>query len=214
MTNQRRLLRILNLIGVDIETNHLAPRASMRCGDIVYSKWRSILDWLLSHLCVIRPDNSLLASDPRNLIGMKTLTHLSVDVRIGVSSFCNAAKALLDIHCHISCWQRRYLCHVVYYELFQIRHRNSIAVYRYWDALLFTHLRLDKMAAIPTDDIFRRIFLNEKFCILITKWLKCVPKIPNDNNAVLVYIMAWRRIGDKPLSELMLTRFTDAYMRH
>ena len=26
--------------------------------------------------------------------------------------------------------------------------------------------------------------------------------------------MAWRRIGDKPLSETMLTRFTDAYMRY
>ena len=26
--------------------------------------------------------------------------------------------------------------------------------------------------------------------------------------------MAWRRIGDKPLSEPMLTRFNDAYMRH
>ena len=25
--------------------------------------------------------------------------------------------------------------------------------------------------------------------------------------------MAWSRIGNKPLSELMLTRFTDAYMR-
>ena len=26
--------------------------------------------------------------------------------------------------------------------------------------------------------------------------------------------MAWRRIGAKPLSEAMLTQFTDAYMRH
>ena len=26
--------------------------------------------------------------------------------------------------------------------------------------------------------------------------------------------MAWRRIGDRPLSELMLIRFTDAYMRY
>ena len=26
--------------------------------------------------------------------------------------------------------------------------------------------------------------------------------------------MVWRRIGDKPLSELMLSRFTDIYMRH
>ena len=26
--------------------------------------------------------------------------------------------------------------------------------------------------------------------------------------------MAWRRTGDKPLSELMMTQFNDAYMRH
>ena len=26
--------------------------------------------------------------------------------------------------------------------------------------------------------------------------------------------MVWRRIGDKPLSESVLTRFTDAYMRY
>ena len=44
--------------------------------------------------------------------------------------------------------------------------------------------------------------------------MKFVLKGPTDNNPALVEIMAWRRIGDKPLSEPMLTRFTDAYMRH
>ena len=43
--------------------------------------------------------------------------------------------------------------------------------------------------------------------------MKFVPKGPVDNNPALVKIMAWRRIGDKPLSEPMLTRFTDAYIR-
>ena len=69
------------------------------------------------------------------------------------------------------------------------------------------------MATSIADDIFRCIF-NEKFGILITIPLKFVPKGLIDNNATLVYIMAWRRIGDMPISELMLTRFTDAYMRH
>ena len=41
-----------------------------------------------------------------------------------------------------------------------------------------------------------------------------VPKGPTDNNPALVYTMAWRRIGDRPLSEPMLTRFTDTHMRH
>ena len=33
---------------------------------------------------------------------------------------------------------------------------------------------------------------------------------PIDTNQALVEIRAWRRIGDKPLSEPMLIRFTDA----
>ena len=49
-----------------------------------------------------------------------------------------------------------------------------------------SHLPLDKMAAIPAEDIFRRIFVNEKFCILITNSLKFVPKVPIDNNPALV----------------------------
>ena len=44
--------------------------------------------------------------------------------------------------------------------------------------------------------------------------LKCVPKGPIDNNQALVQIMAGRQIGDKPLSEPMLTRFTGAHMRY
>ena len=44
--------------------------------------------------------------------------------------------------------------------------------------------------------------------------MKFVPKDPIVNNPALVEINTWRRIGDKPLSEPMLTRITDAYMRH
>ena len=64
------------------------------------------------------------------------------------------------------------------------------------------------------DDDFRCILVSEKFCILIKISLKCVPKGPIDNIPALVQIMAWCRIGDKPLSEPMLMQFTDAYMRH
>ena len=56
--------------------------------------------------------------------------------------------------------------------------------------------------------------MTEKNCILINILLKFVPKGPIDNNPAVVQIMAWRRIGDKPLSEPMLTWFGDAYMRH
>ena len=62
------------------------------------------------------------------------------------------------------------------------------------------------------DDIFRCIFVNENFCILIKISLKYVPKGPIDNNPASVKIMAWCRIGGKPLSEPMLTWFIDAYI--
>ena len=59
-------------------------------------------------------------------------------------------------------------------------------------ALNFTHLPLDEMAAILADDIFKCIFFNEKFCILIKISVKFVPKGPIDNNPALVQILAWR----------------------
>ena len=44
--------------------------------------------------------------------------------------------------------------------------------------------------------------------------MKIVPKGPIGDNPALVQIMAWRRTGDKQLSEPMLIQFMDAYMRH
>ena len=57
-------------------------------------------------------------------------------------------------------------------------------------------------------------FREWNICILIKISLKFVPKGPIDNNPAFVETMIRRRIGDKPLSEPMLTRFTDAYMGH
>ena len=64
------------------------------------------------------------------------------------------------------------------------------------------------------DDTFKRIFLNENVRISIEISLKFVPKRSINNIPALVQIMAWRRIGDKPLSKPMPTRCTDTYMRH
>ena len=63
-------------------------------------------------------------------------------------------------------------------------------------------------------DIFKCIFINEKFCILIRISLKFVLKGPINNILVLGQIMVWRWPGDKPLSEPKLTQFTDAYIWH
>ena len=54
------------------------------------------------------------------------------------------------------------------------------------------------------DDIFRCIFLNENIWIAINISLSFVPKGPIDTIPALVQIMAWRRSGDKPLSEPMV----------
>ena len=46
---------------------------------------------------------------------------------------------------------------------------------------VLTHLTLDKIAAGLAYDIFKCIFLNEKFNIVIQISLKFVPKGPIDN---------------------------------
>ena len=69
------------------------------------------------------------------------------------------------------------------------------------------------MAAILADNNFKCIFLNKNDRIPIRISLKYVPSTPIDNKPALFKVMACRQTGDKPLSELMLTQFIDAYMR-
>ena len=70
------------------------------------------------------------------------------------------------------------------------------------------------MATILADDIFKCIFTDEIYGIPIQISLKFVPRSPIDNKPALVQVMAWRRIGDKPLHVPMLTQLTGGYMRH
>ena len=51
------------------------------------------------------------------------------------------------------------------------------------------------------DAIFKCIFMNENVSIAIEMSLKFLPKGRINNIPTLVQIMAWRRQGDKPLSE-------------
>ena len=60
------------------------------------------------------------------------------------------------------------------------------------------------MGAILADDIFTLIFnKNDRMPIQIS--LKLVLKSPIDYKLPLHQVMAWRRTGDKPLPEPMLT---------
>ena len=54
------------------------------------------------------------------------------------------------------------------------------------------------------DDILKCIFLNTNAWISIKISLKFVPKGPINKIPALIQIMAWRRSGDKPLSEPMM----------
>ena len=70
--------------------------------------------------------------------------------------------------------------------------------------LTFNTLRPRQNGRHFADNTFKPIFLNENIRILIKISLKFVPKVPINNIPALVQIMAWRRPGDKPLSEPMM----------
>ena len=70
------------------------------------------------------------------------------------------------------------------------------------------------MPAISAGDNFKCNLLDankKKFRFEFTDFF---PRSPFNNKPTLVQVMASRRTGDRPLPELILTQFTDAYMRH
>ena len=71
---------------------------------------------------------------------------------------------------------------------------------------LFNTLRPRQNSRHFAEDLFKCIFLNENIWISNEISLKFVPKGPVDNIPSLFQIMAWRRPGDKPLSEPMMVR--------
>ena len=60
------------------------------------------------------------------------------------------------------------------------------------------------MSATLANDTFICKFVHENILISMTISLKFFPKGPINNIPALVQIMAWRRLGDKPLSEPMM----------
>ena len=61
------------------------------------------------------------------------------------------------------------------------------------------------------DDVLKCIFLDENVWISLKILLNVVPMVPIDNIPALVQIMAWRRPGNKPLSEPMLVLYRRIY---
>ena len=71
---------------------------------------------------------------------------------------------------------------------------------------VFNSLRPRQNGRHFPDDTFKRIFLYENVRISIKISMKFVPKGPINNCPSLVQMMAWRRPGDKTLSEPMMVR--------
>ena len=69
-----------------------------------------------------------------------------------------------------------------------------------WNPCWFNSMR-PRQNGCHFADIFKSIFLNENLCILIWILLKFNPKGQIDRKTALVQIMAWRRTGNKPLSQ-------------
>ena len=76
--------------------------------------------------------------------------------------------------------------------------------YYSFSTTIFNILRPRQNGRRFADDVFKSIFLCENVWNLIKISLKFVPKGQINNIPSLVQIMAWRRPGDKPLSEAMM----------
>ena len=59
---------------------------------------------------------------------------------------------------------------------------------------------------------FQLHFHEWKFVYFVRISQKCVTKGQIDCRSALVQVMAWQRIGDRPLPGPILTQYTDAYM--
>ena len=82
----------------------------------------------------------------------------------------------------------------------------GVCVQQIWNAQINILRPRQKGHHFP-DAIFKYIFLNENVSISIRISLNLVSKGLTDNMPDLVWIMTWRRPGDKSLSESMLVSF-------
>ena len=113
------------------------------------------------------------------------------------------------IHGYTVYEKRMYVClywlwSTDYVQMCEIMWNKYSFIHCVWHIWSFNTLRSIRNEQHFADDIFKRIFFNENVWITIENSLKFVPKGPINNIPALVQIMAWRRPGDKPLSEPML----------
>ena len=106
-------------------------------------------------------------------------------------------------HIGESNWSIIYPCHwVIVFVLFIINSSSPAQNGRCLADDIFRCVFMNEKFCIFQMTILRCIFFHENVCIFNTIWAEFIPKGLVDNNYTpLVQIMAWCRIGDKPLSE-------------
>ena len=102
-------------------------------------------------------------------------------------------------------WLRCYLS-IVRVRWSEVNYDNECYMDAFINLFSVNTLRPRQDARHFPDDIFKCIFLNENVWTSIAISLKFVSKGPIHDIPALVQIMAWRRSGDKPLSEPMMVR--------
>ena len=114
--------------------------------------------------------------------------------------------ALYSTYCFGLYWSILQIC-IFQCDLIWIWVNVRLSHYQWSDSKnIINTLRPRQNGCHLPNDIFKWIFLNENVWISINISLRFVPRGPINNIPILVQVMAWRRPGDKPLSEPMMVR--------
>ena len=112
----------------------------------------------------------------------------------------NIALADQFHRCNAFLLQISALCERWWLALNEKHHWNN-AFYASWMSMLWivvNTFRPRQNGHEFADHIFKLIFFDEIFCILIEIWLKVVPRNLTDNKWALVQTTAWHQTGGKP----------------
>ena len=154
-----------------------------------------------------KPNHSVKFDSKGNLRRLLTRLFFKVSLHVQISSMWWKLRSAILIHTKYYATQLQFeksdmLASISATMLYMRRRKlgksQNSPICSYWS---LNTLRPKQNGRHFADDTFNRIFVNENVRILIKFSLKFVPKGPINNIPALVQIMAWRRPGDKPLSE-------------